>query len=212
MRYQQLRVAGDDLGIVHANDTLKQDALQKASCPAVSSNAVNKQTNKGNTNSQVRYTIIMLLAANLFAAEQSSISFSALGKAPAVRPAARAQTMDAASTSKVIQETLIKSDAPQTVPPNDFLFLEAKSDFTGADRVSISVISDTNTRPIAIMPAWAAPGNWYVLTDYSQFWAASNHTGLNSPVYGPFLKIGLYNTGTTPLEIKQLTVYSVIHQ
>ena len=168
----------------------------------------------------MKYAILTLLASGLFAGEIPSIPAGVLGKAPEARPTARmteaAQPRGVVSASPapgVIKETLIQSTASRTIQPDDYILVESLADYTGADRVSIALTTlGVNARAVAILPGWAAmPGNWYNLTDFSQQWAASDHTGLNTPVYGQALKIMLYNTGTTPIDIKQLTVYAVIH-
>jgi hypothetical protein len=180
--------------------------------------------NEANLTNTMKTVILSLLATCLFAGESTTIPPGLLGKAmDALRAnAANARAKEAQSvvtappaTDGVITELLIRDSAPQTVPPNDFLILESKADYTGADRVSIALTTmGVDGRAIAILPGWVSQmgeWEWYNITDFSQFWAVNDHTGMNTPVYGRMLKIMLFNTGSKPIDVHQLTTYAVIH-
>jgi len=168
-----------------------------------------------------RILTLTLLASGLFAAELPPIPAGALGKAEA-RPAARAAAAAKASPDAVnftlslpgvIQDTIINDNARQTVAPNGYILVDSKADYTGADRVAIALNSDADARNLQVVAAWAAPGNYYAVTDMTVpgNWASPYAVGLNIPVYASELKIGIFNSGTVPIEVKQLTVYAVIH-
>lgn len=103
------------------------------------------------------------------------------------------------------------------VAAKDSALFEFPYDLSGIERISVSIttIGDpkSSLKNARIGVAWTDPGDWYVLTDMilgSSFYYY-DHGGANVPSYGPLLKLGVFNDGTTPLTITQLAVYAVAH-
>jgi hypothetical protein len=126
----------------------------------------------------------------------------------------KAQTIRtfAAVTSNPMREVLAKD---VTIAAGDNAMFTWSSDLSGSDKVGISITSlgDPNTRltKLRIGVAFAAPGDWFIMSDMvlcSSFYYY-DHGGATVPVYGPFMKLALFNDGTTPVKITQLAVYAV---
>ena len=87
----------------------------------------------------------------------------------------------------------------------------------GSERVGISVttLSDPRSRltNVRIGVAFAAPGDWYVITDviFCSDFFYYDHGGATVPVYGPLMKLAVSNDGATPARITQLVAYAVAH-
>jgi hypothetical protein len=126
----------------------------------------------------------------------------------------QAAPLDAAAAPKVIHELVVTQDKPVTVDPDQFIVLDAESELSGADRVTISATSlgDSSFRNLRILPAWASvKGEYYTVTDISQTWPVPDHGGFSTPTAGSRLRLLLYNGGTVPIKIVQLVVHTVIH-
>uniref|UniRef100_Q01TR4 Uncharacterized protein n=1 Tax=Solibacter usitatus (strain Ellin6076) TaxID=234267 RepID=Q01TR4_SOLUE len=144
-----------------------------------------------------------------------------LGKA--IAPAAASKT-EAAAVTTVSGDTVIgdsyevqvTSDNPITIQPDQFYFLpQSKLDFTSAAHANIAVTSvGQDLTGLRILSAWAAqpPAGkgeiWFNITDISQKFALLDHGGLSTPVFGPVLKVALYNGSTVPLTVKQVSIYA----
>jgi hypothetical protein len=130
-------------------------------------------------------------------------------KAQGVRAAA---VGNAAVSSTTLRETLAKN---VTIAANDYAAFEWGADLSGADKVGISLttLGDPSSRltKVRIGVAFAAPGDWYILSDVilgSSLYFL-DHGGVTVPVYGPFMKLIVFNDGTTPVQITQLAAYAV---
>jgi hypothetical protein len=112
-----------------------------------------------------------------------------------------------------LREILVNGEI--SIAPADAKVFEANTDFTGAERIAFSILSvddKSKLSNIAIGIAWAAPDEWYTMTDFamgSDIQWADISAPLTSVVYGPYLKIVILNSGTTAIRIKQLTTYAV---
>jgi hypothetical protein len=133
------------------------------------------------------------------------------GKAPAARAAV--------STSEAVSPTTIRQVLARefTILPGTTAFFEWSADLSGADHVGISLttLSDPQSRltQVRIAVAFAAPGDWYILTDVilcNSFYYL-DHGGATVPVYGPLMKLLVSNDGSTPVRITQLSAYAVAH-
>ncbi len=140
----------------------------------------------------------------------------AYGKAPAARSNAKDHT-PATATSAAVSSTPLREVIASnvTIAANDSAIFEWKVDLSGADKVGISVttLGDANSRltKVRIGVAFAAPGDWYILSDVilcSSFYYY-DHGGVTVPVYGPFMKVAVFNDGSTPVQITQLAAYAV---
>ena len=80
--------------------------------------------------------------------------------------------------------------------------------------ISVTTLdNETFLTKIRIGVAFAAYGSWYVLTDVikGSTFVFKNHGGATVPVYGPAMKLMIFNDGDTPVKLSQLTVYAVAH-
>ena len=164
-------------------------------------------------------TLVVFCAATLAAIAQTpTIPQEALGKAPVVTPAPHRFSVHnaaAASAAGMLYEPLVTADAPLTVPPGGFQILTCHLEFTGTRRVALAVLGADNVTDLTALrlsPAWAGSGMFYTLTDISgsSAFSLAGSGGMTTPVYGSFLKVGLINSGNSPLQLKQLTVYAVL--
>jgi hypothetical protein len=163
--------------------------------------------------SYVAATLLVLLASIAGAEQRAAgdVGKAKAGKAPAVRAAASSGEALSANT---LREVLARE---VTIFPGTTTSFEWLSDLSGAQRVGISLttLSDANSRltNVRIGVAFAAPGDWYVVSDVilgSSFFY-SDHGGATVPVYGPRMLVQLSNDGSTPVRITQLAVYAVAH-
>jgi hypothetical protein len=107
--------------------------------------------------------------------------------------------------------------AEYIIPPGVTAFFEWLTDLSGSERVGISVTTLSDPRSsltdVRIGVAFAAPGEWYVVSDV--IWCSSffysDHGGATVPVYGPLMKLAVSNDGATPVRITQLVAYAVLH-
>jgi hypothetical protein len=134
-----------------------------------------------------------------------------LGKAPDRRLARMDSDWGGANT---LREVLA---AEFTIASGDTAFFAFPWDLSGSERVGISVttLSDPRSRlsNVRIGVAFAAPGDWYIVTDVilgSSFFYF-DHGGATVPVYGPLMKLAVSNDGGTPVRITQLVAYAVAH-
>jgi hypothetical protein len=159
--------------------------------------------------------LLLTLVSLAFAGDQPTAALT-LGKAPAKPTASaklrQAESSAAATASNPIIETLATL---VTIDPHSNAIFQAQSDFTGADKMGFSVttLSDSNSKMTQVRfgVAWAAPGNWFVLTDMilGNSFYYYDHGGATVPVYAPILKIVVFNDGATPVTITQLSAYGV---
>jgi hypothetical protein len=140
------------------------------------------------------------------------VSAEMLGKcaAPTRTAKSEAASATAVTTSNMVYEALVTYDASITVQPGTWwVSPESRLDFSGADHAAIALHSPyVDLTGLHIVPAWASPGMYFNFTDIETNFTLLDHTSMFTPVYGPHLKVGLYNGSSAPLEIKQLTVYA----
>lgn len=157
---------------------------------------------------------VLLVACVSLAVAGDQSTAGDLGKGPAklVTVKAKSEITSLAITSTTMRE-VIASEV--TIAANGNAIFQSTLDFSGADKVGMAVttLSDSNSTMTKVRfgVAWAAPGDWYVLTDMvlgSGFYFI-DHGGATVPVYGPFLKVIVFNDGTTPVRITQLSVNTV---
>lgn len=143
-----------------------------------------------------------------------------LGKAPLTsvkKPGTKfaTSTTPSAVASTTLRELLIAKEV--TIAAKDNAIFEAASDFTGTQTVGVSItsLSDPNTKltNVRVGVAFAAPGDFYVLSDMIKCntFYYQDHGGATVPVYGPLIKLLVFNDGATPVKITQLAVYAVAH-
>lgn len=135
-----------------------------------------------------------------------------LGKAPLEKAPVRRSAVSA-SDSYPIRQVLA---AEYTIAPGTYTAFDWPADLSGSERVGISVttLSDPRSRltNVRIGVAFAAPGEYYVVTDVilgSSFFYY-DHGGATVPVYGPNMRLIVSNDGASPVRITQLTVYAVV--
>src|SRR5262249_16299375 len=104
-----------------------------------------------------------------------------------------------------------------TIQPGATAYFEYDDYLSGSERVGISVTTASDPRSrltnVRIGVAFAAPGDWYIVTDVilcSSFYYY-DHGGATVPVYGPLMKLAVSNDGATPVRITQLAAYAVAH-
>jgi len=135
-----------------------------------------------------------------------------LGKAATMVPRASvshdaAVTYDGNSMRQVVV-------AGYTIQPGDnYDSGDIPINFAGAENVAIALNSPTDDlNPAIIAVYWAAPKEYYTLTD--ALFGDMMFSGLGGaskvPVYGPILRLVIFNTGKVPLVIRQLTVYTCV--
>jgi hypothetical protein len=130
-----------------------------------------------------------------------------LGKASAMRPKA-STNRDAAVLNDGSSVRMVVA-ASQTVQPGDtFDSGEIPIDFGGAENLAVAMSSPSDVSAVGIAVAWAAPGDYDVLTDLIM---GGTLTASRVPVYGSGLRILVTNVGKTPITIKQLSIYACIH-
>ena len=135
-----------------------------------------------------------------------------LGKASAMAPRAMTRhdvspTYDGSSVRMIVA-------ASYTIQPGaNFDSGQIPIDFGGAENLAIAVTSpSSDLSGIGIGVTWAAPSEYFVLTDIILGNTLVGGTGgIRVPVYGPALRILVVNTGNTPITIKQMIVYACIH-
>ena len=166
-------------------------------------------------------SIILLSAVSLLAqnAVQPAPAIPAvpqemLGKGAAVRLAPRkseaASAQPQAAAPTIISdgyELQVNADSPITIPAKEFKVLEQSTlDFTGVNhaRIALQTVNSQDTTGLRIFATWAAVGTFFNVTDFSDDSAFSLYT----PTYGPCLRVILYNGSSTPIQIRQLSVYT----
>ena len=159
---------------------------------------------------------ILVVACISLAVADDQPKAGGFGKAPAKTVTVKARTAEstsqAAITSNQIRQVIAKE---AIIAAKDHAIFEVTADFSGADKVGLTVttLSDSNSKltDVRFGIAWAAPGEWYVLTDtvLGNTFYYYDHGGATVPVYGPFLKVAVFNDGTTPVTITQLSVNAV---
>jgi hypothetical protein len=78
----------------------------------------------------------------------------------------------------------------------------------------VSVISPNSLNAVAIAVAWAPYPGYFATTNWivgSNFAADKTIGGLQVPVFGPALIVGVSNNGSTAITIHQLAVYAFMH-
>ena len=170
--------------------------------------------------------ILLTLAAALCLSAQDAKTITVpqelLGKATAPAPAARKTEAQAAAPSPIAPtvvsdgyELEVSADAPVTVPAGQFhIFDQSKLDFTGLShaRIALVTVNGQDLSNAGIMASWASTGTYFNVTDLlignGTLGVDAGTLGLYTPAYGPFLKLVVVNGGSTPVQIKQLSVYA----
>jgi hypothetical protein len=86
-------------------------------------------------------------------------------------------------------------------------------DFSGAENLSVSVISPTSLNSVLIAVSWAPYLANFATTnviDGSTFKAGSTG-GAQVPVFAPNLVLAILNNGSTAITIHQLAIYAYVH-
>ena len=163
--------------------------------------------------SYVAATLLALLVSICGAQDRGAgdIGKPQVAKGPARR--ASVPTSDSGASSTLYQ-VLARE---YTIAPGTTAFFECPWDLSGSERVGISVTTFSDPRSrltnVRIGVAFAAPGEWYVVTDVilgSSFFNY-DHGGATVPVYGPRMELAVSNDGATPVRITQLAAYAVAH-
>ena len=141
-----------------------------------------------------------------------------LKAAPPVSKKTTARSAEDVSTRSVFAgstaSSLVATDV--TVAANSFKIIDQTQipiDFSGAENLSVSVISPTSLNSVQIAVSWAPYAANFVVTnviDGSTFKAVSSG-GAQVPVFGPNLILIILNNGTTAITIHQLAVYAYMH-
>jgi hypothetical protein len=181
------------------------------------SNSPKKERNQMKTNLLLIFAAVATCA---FGGEKATdtgindviVKLGDLGRASAMAPRAltrhdAAPTYDGSSVRMVVA-------ASYTIQPGDnFDSGQIPIDFGGADNLAIALTSpSSDLSGIGIGVTWAAPSEYFVLTDIILGGTLTGGTGgMRVPVYGPALRILVVNTGKTPITIKQMSIYACIH-
>jgi hypothetical protein len=169
----------------------------------------------------MKYVITLLAAAVCLTAQDAKtlptvppVPQELLGKAVAVRLAPRkaeaATVQPQAAASTVISdgyELQVNADSPITIPAGEFKVLDqSKLDFTGINhaRIALQSVNAQDITGLRIVTSWAAVGTFFNVADMSDDGSYS----LYAPTYGPFLRVILYNGSNSPIQIRQLSVYT----
>jgi hypothetical protein len=88
------------------------------------------------------------------------------------------------------------------------------SDYTGAERVSITIGCDSSLKDVALVVYWSTsiatiPIGTSVITSDSLLF--TNAGGAVVPVFGQQFQIEVRNGGSTPVSCPQLSAYAVVH-
>lgn len=136
-----------------------------------------------------------------------------LGKAAPIS-AKGSPSRSAASSGSGVRVTVASNS---TIQPGAFLdYGQLSPDYGGAENINVAISAsapNSNLSGTTILLAWAAPGEFFVVTDVikGNSLAFQDSGGGKAPVYGSGLRILVANDGTAPITIKQLTVYAYIH-
>lgn len=154
------------------------------------------------------------VAASIASAQQGNAIVGEFGQASQNREAKSSgkRAAESPTGSIVIREMLAKE---VTIQPGANGQYELGIDISGADQVTISLTSlgDSDLSKVRIATAFAAPGEWYILTSVTpgSRLAFLDHGGITVPVAGPGLKVMVFNEDSVPVKIRQLVAYTVIH-
>jgi hypothetical protein len=158
--------------------------------------------------------IAMALVATVAAADRKAGDLGKLdlGRAAAARAPA---PQDSVTITPTVQRAVVAREV--TIFPGTTGFFDFPNDLSGCQQIGISVTSLSDPQSvlsnIRIGVAWAAPGDWYVITDVilgSDF-VYTDHGGATVPVYGPFMRLVVTNDGASAVRITQLAGYAVAH-
>jgi hypothetical protein len=171
--------------------------------------------------------ILLLLSACAIAAlaqdnKLPMIPHELLGKATAPAPARKKAEAQAAQPQAAVADTVVSdgyelqvsADAPLTIGAGQFhIFDQSQLDFTGLDhaRIALQTVNGQDATSVGIMVFWAAAGTYFNATDLLIGGGALGSNGvlsLYTPTYGPILKLGVVNGGSTAVQIKQLSIYA----
>jgi hypothetical protein len=164
-------------------------------------------------NSLTVFAVALAFAAAANAEEKESITerIGDLGKSLATSAKAT-RTRSAATYGSSVRVVLAKDS---TIAAGAFRdYGEVPVDFGGAENVSISISAPgSNLTATTILVTWAAPDEYFVVTDFIKGSAfdIKEQGGRTVPVYGPALRIWVANDGTAPVTIRQLAVYAFLH-
>jgi hypothetical protein len=117
------------------------------------------------------------------------------------------------ATGSIVVREMLARDV--TIQPGANGQYELGVDISGADQVTVTLTSlgDSDFSKVRIATAFAAPGEWYVLTSLTRGsgLAFLDHGAITVPVAGPVLKVLVFNDDIVPVKIRQLAVYTVVH-
>ena len=134
-----------------------------------------------------------------------------LGKASPTRSKASGSRSAAAYGSSI--RIVVASES--TILPGAFRdYGEIPADFSGAEDVAVSISApDSNLSGTTILVAWAAPNEYFVVTNKIQGSTLVTNLsgGARVPVYGSALRIIVANDGKEPITIRQLAAYAFVH-
>lgn len=163
--------------------------------------------------------MLKLLTLSLISAFALAAQDKEVKKTVEVRPVNRVAERLAPQdtpTQNLPSLTAIETFTSINVAAQDHASFIFKSDFTGAERASVSLLcaSTTSLKSVGMVMYWTS--------SIADFWAVggvilggdllfNNGGGAVVPVYGTRLQIDFVNTGTTPISCNQLMVYAVVH-
>lgn len=156
---------------------------------------------------------LALAAAQAEEKQNSMEKFGDLGKG-AVLSSKASPTRSAASSGSGVR-VMVASNS--TIQPGAFMdYGQLSPDFGGAESVEVAISAaapNANLSGTTILLAWAAPNEFFVVTDTikGNSLAFQDSGGGKVSVYGSGLRILVANDGTAPITIKQLTVYAYVH-
>lgn len=147
------------------------------------------------------------------AAKPPAVPQELLGKATATLAPRRTEAhavQPLAADATIISdgyELQVIADSPLTIPVGEFKVLDQSTlDFTGISsaRIALQSVNSQDITGLRIFSSWAAVGTYFNLGDMS----ADGAFALYAPTYGPCLRVILYNGSSSPIRIRQLSVYA----
>jgi hypothetical protein len=170
----------------------------------------------------VKFISILLLSAVSLLAQNAvqpapaipAVPQELLGKGAAVRLAPRkseaASAQPQAAAPTIVSdgyELQVSADSPITIPVGEFKVLpQSDLDFTGVNhaRIALQSVNSADITGLRIFTSWAAVGTFFNVADMSSDGAYA----LYAPTYGPCLRLIVYNGSSSPIQIRQLSVYT----
>lgn len=138
-----------------------------------------------------------------------------IGDFGSARPLTSSKATERSSTAAYGSSVRFVVATDSTIQPGSFKdYGEVPVDFGGAENVAISINVNTADLPgITMIIAWAGPGEYFTVADLikSSLSAPGFVGSVRVPVYGPTLKLVVFNDSKAAVTVRQLAVYAFVH-